>query len=144
MRELLFERGKECSFDCFCKKVSRNYARDLYRRHARKWRYEIPFCSFPSGCLPYEPAVYDTYLLASIPFNADGDIVIVADMRIAQALNALVPELRRIVLLAYYQGLSDPEIARRLGVPRSTVQYHRRKALSQLGTMLEKYQDREG
>lgn len=142
MPEASFERGKERAFDAYCKKVLRNFARDLYRRQARLSRWEAPFSAL-SPNLP-EPSTWDAYpAVEAVPFEVDGYAVHVFDERIAKALLLLAPELCRIVLLAYFMQFSDPEIAQQLGVPRSTVQYRRSKALSQLSTLLANDYDRE-
>ena len=44
---------------------------------------------------------------------------------------------RDIVLLAYLLGMTDVEIAKRLGLNRSTVQYRRTSTLEQLRKIME-------
>ena len=53
-----------------------------------------------------------------------------------QALQSLPDEEREVVLLSYYQGNSQSEISRRLGVPLDTVKSRMRSALSKLHTVL--------
>jgi hypothetical protein len=47
------------------------------------------------------------------------------------AIMDLSPELREIVMLHYGAGLNDREIGERLGIHRTTVRYHLRRAVSQ-------------
>jgi RNA polymerase sigma-70 factor (ECF subfamily) len=53
------------------------------------------------------------------------------------ALSALTPERRRVLSLAFLQGLSHPEIAQVAGLPLGTVKSHLRRALAQLRDALE-------
>ena len=62
----------------------------------------------------------------------DGDLV--------RALTALSPERRDIVLLAYLLDMKDEEIAGRLRLNRSTVQYRRTSTLEELRKLMEGYE----
>ena len=53
-----------------------------------------------------------------------------------QALQSLPDEEREVVVLSYYQGNSQSEISRRLGVPLDTVKSRMRSALTRLRTAL--------
>ncbi|WP_329285085.1 sigma factor-like helix-turn-helix DNA-binding protein [Streptomyces sp. NBC_00691] len=48
----------------------------------------------------------------------------------------LTPERREILFLAYYLGLTQPEIARRLDLPLGTVKSHTRRALRSLSCLV--------
>jgi RNA polymerase sigma-70 factor, ECF subfamily len=53
------------------------------------------------------------------------------------ALSKLAPERRRLVSLAFLQGLSHQQIAETTGLPLGTVKSHVRRALAQLRAALE-------
>jgi len=52
------------------------------------------------------------------------------------ALNALSPEQREVIELAYYSGLSHSEIALKLGQPLGTVKTRTRLGMMKLRDML--------
>ncbi|WP_223632266.1 sigma-70 family RNA polymerase sigma factor [Corallococcus sp. EGB] len=57
--------------------------------------------------------------------------------RVRVALARLPPEQREVVLLAYFDGLSQSEIARKTGQPLGTVKTRARLALEKLAVLLE-------
>ena len=57
---------------------------------------------------------------------------------IHQAMAALEPNERRVIELAYHAGLSQPEIAERLGWPLGTVKTRTRRALRRLRETMER------
>ena len=58
-----------------------------------------------------------------------------------EAIRTLPEERRKIVLLYYFEGLTDIEIAKQLNISRSTVQYRRTSAFEQLKKYLEENAD---
>lgn len=59
------------------------------------------------------------------------------EARVRAAMEALPPEQREVVLLAYFDGLSQSEIARETGQPLGTVKTRARLALEKLAARLE-------
>jgi len=57
--------------------------------------------------------------------------------RMHAALAKLTPERRRLISLAFLQGMTHPEIAAATGLPLGTVKSHVRRALGQLRIELE-------
>ncbi|RKH12211.1 sigma-70 family RNA polymerase sigma factor [Corallococcus sp. CA053C] len=57
--------------------------------------------------------------------------------RVRAALAQLPPEQREVVLLAYFEGLSQSEIAEKTGHPLGTVKTRARLALEKLSVLLE-------
>ena len=97
---------------------------NLIRSHHRrqklmKWTYR-----FPTAQVTYAPdAVYEA---------ADKDL-----SPLAQALRMLPIMYREVMLLHFYEGLSQEEIARRLRVPSATVRTRMRRALNLLRKSLK-------
>ncbi len=57
--------------------------------------------------------------------------------RVHRALEAIPPKERELIELAYWGGLSQSEIAERVGIPLGTVKTRTRSALSRLADILE-------
>lgn len=57
---------------------------------------------------------------------------VVRSDRIRAALGVLPPEQREVVVLAFYRGLTQPEIAARTGAPLGTVKSRARLAMARL------------
>jgi len=57
---------------------------------------------------------------------------------IAAGLAALAPQERQVILLAYQEGLTQSEIAARLGWPIGTVKTRTRRAHRQLRDLLDR------
>lgn len=109
--------------------VTRNRAIDERRSHSRRVRHEaMPASSeeedvLPSGDDRDDPA------LASV----------LADERqaVRQALEVLPPEQRLVLQLAYFGGLTQQEIADRLGQPLGTVKTRVRLGMQKMRSVLQ-------
>ena len=58
-----------------------------------------------------------------------------------EAIRTLPEEKRKAILLYYFEGMSDTEIAELLNTPRSTIQYRRTSSFEQLRKYLEENAD---
>ena len=71
----------------------------------------------------------------STPATADASVVASANQigeRVSSALSQLDPQHREVLNLAYFGGLSQTEIAARLGAPLGTIKSWTRQALTRL------------
>jgi len=127
---------KQRVFDCFCKKVLKNEARDFYDEVKRQRSKEITFSELSEKELA-QLSTTDEYFATEHTFNVTGDDVIVSNEQIAEALRNLPEHKRDIILLSYFLDLSDGEIGKKLNLIRSTVQYQRTAALRELKKMME-------
>ena len=123
-------------FDCFCKKVLREEARDYIRSLKRRSEKEAVFSDLSNAQLS-RLAQLDDYPSASTSFFVQGQTVFVRDDRLAEAISKLAPDRQEIILLSYFLNMSDQEIAKRLTMARSTVQYKRANALKDIKKKLE-------
>lgn len=123
-------------FDCFCKKVLREEARDYIRSLKRLAEHEVSFNDLS------EIQISQFYLLDEYPsdftvFFTQGEIIQVKNDRLAEAIATLSPEKQRIVLLFYFLDMTDREIGEHLNIARSTVQYKRIKSLKEIKKEME-------
>lgn len=67
--------------------------------------------------------------------NADDDAASVA--RMSRALSTLTTSQREVLVLSYFERLTQPQIAARLGMPLATVRVDVASALIRLATAIE-------
>ena len=121
----------ECCFDTYCKRLLKNELVDAIRESERRSQWETDFSELTEAERRTLLCV-DQYYPERRAFAVLGMDVEVSDGDLVRALAGLSADRRTIVLLAYLLGLTDPEIAQRMGINRSTVQYRRRSTLEQL------------
>lgn len=100
--------------------IARHRVHDAYRSRART----------PQG------RSGDTSELGSDPSEPDESAGLVERLLVADALQTLGDRPREVVELAFYSGLSQTEIAERLGLPLGTVKSDMRRALLRLRGVL--------
>lgn len=133
------EQDKQHAFDAYCKRIVKNEAINIHLEYDRLGKREVTFSDLSQRELQslqyidqYAP---DRRVFAVLDMDIevrDGDLV--------RALTALSPERRDIVLLAYLLDMKDVEIAGRLRLNRSTVQYRRTSTLEELRKLMEGYE----
>lgn len=95
-------------------RIAINVCRDKLRQASRR---EIPSERLPEGSQK----------------SADTD----TKLTVGEAVSSLVPELREVIILYYYQGFTQKEISDLLRLPLSTITYRLRAAKSQLKSILK-------
>jgi len=123
-------------FDCFCKKVLREEARDYIRSMKRLAEKESSFSDLSEAQIA-ELSCRDEYPSDLSTFFVGGQAVIVRNDRLADAISALPSDRQEIILLSYFLDMPDREIAERLDMVRSTVQYKRKNALKEIKKKME-------
>ena len=73
----------------------------------------------------------------SLSFSEDVGLSVL----IAEALTSLTKRKRDVILLSYFMGMSDAEIARKMKLVRSTVNEHRKRSLEILKDVMEEKAD---
>ena len=132
-----FEKHKQHTFDCFCKKLLKNEMHDYYDEIQRRRKYEVSFEELTAKELGQLVAC-DTYFADSQhTFNVLGNDILVNDETIAEALISLPENKRDIILLSYFLDMKDEEIGEKLNLVRSTVQYRRTSTLKELKKIME-------
>lgn len=134
------EEHKEHTFDSFCKKILKHEARDYYKHLQYRREHEISFSGL-SGEELEQFAVWDRYFEDTYRFEVMGFEVAVADELLGEALKSLPQDRLEIILLSYFLGMTDPEIAGRLNLVRRTVAYRRTSSLQDLKKFMEENAD---
>jgi RNA polymerase sigma factor (sigma-70 family) len=130
------EKQVRQTFDSFCKSVLKNTAHEQYRKQQRKKEQEVMFSELSDSELA-ALATFDAYGTTETVFDVGGDEIVVSDGDIADALKELPQEKREIVLLSYFTGMTDREIAERMDILRRTVTNRRTSSLRELKRIME-------
>jgi RNA polymerase sigma factor (sigma-70 family) len=123
-------------FDSFCKKVLKYNARNYYEKQKERGEREASIAELSEQELS-SLSYCDEYAIEETVFDVQGESVSVRDGDLAQAIAALPKEKRDIVLLSYFVGMSDCEIAECMELVRRTVTYRRASSLRELKKRLE-------
>lgn len=113
--------------------IARNRALDLLRRRRRWWRKieRVEGAREAEGADMLDPLELGEAAVPGWPVHS----------AVHQALAGLPEEQRRTVQLAYFEGLSHAEIARRTGTPLGTVKTRLRLAHQKLEDVLRDLRD---
>lgn len=123
-------------FDRKCKLALKGELVDYIRHMDYLGKHEVIFSELTERELE-GLSVIDEYDAEYFDFQALGYDIRLKDMLLAEALNALTERKRDVIMLSYFQGLSDADIARKLNLDRSTVNEHRKRSLELLKQMME-------
>ena len=118
---------KQHAFDSFCKKVLKCEAYNGYREISRRQSREVTFSELPEDSME-QLASYDRYPWEYTSFPVGGDVILIEDDRLAEALNALPQDGRDILLMYFFLDMADREIAEYMNMARRTVNTRRHKA----------------
>ena len=129
-----------CAFNSFCKKAIKCEASNAHRDVRRHQLREVTLSSLS----PQEESQLYTVDRYFVKEYADNSIC-VAGKRIAPKHRTLPEEKRNAVLLYYFEGMTDNDIAKLLNILKSTVQYRRTSFFELLKRYLEEraYDDEE-
>ena len=125
-------------FDRKCKLALKGEKIDYYRHLSYRREHEVLFCELPEADFGKISMTdeYDVenYSLIDIQFD-----VKIKDELLAKAIETLTDRKKEVIFLAYFQGMSDAAIARKLNLVRSTVCEHRIRSLELLKNTMEEY-----
>ena len=131
-----FYTYQEQTFDSFMDKLIKNEGKDARKELARRAEHEVSI----SQLLEREVAcisVTDTYDLDKMTFYVRDEMVVINDMLLGQAIAALPPKRREVILLSYFMGKNDPQIGELLKLTPNTIRYRRQTSLQRLKEILE-------
>ncbi|MDR1754310.1 MAG: hypothetical protein LBR74_05320 [Eubacterium sp.] len=118
--------------EVFCKKIIKHEIQDCIKELQNKYANELYLED-----LSDEISVEDDYFSDSI-FDVIGYKFIVKNNYLAQGLRSLKWNEAAIILLSFFESISDVEIGRMLNMIRQTVKYRRDAALKKLKKEMEK------
>ena len=131
-----FYTYQEQTFDSFMGKVIKNEGKDAKKEIARRADHEISISQLMERELA-QIAAADTYDLDKMTFYVRNNAITVHDMLLGQAIAALPPYRREVILLAYFMNKNDPQIGELLNVTPNTIRYRRKTSLEKLKRILE-------
>lgn len=129
------ERNRH-QFDTLCKKVLGLESKSFLYAVMKRAKLELTFSDLSEKELN-SLSVKDEYPSDNTRYQVLGFDIEVRDELLAEALDALTPRKREIILLAYFMELSDAAIARLLKNDTSTVFYHRTSGIETLKKIMK-------
>ena len=136
MTEIELQEYHVHAFDAFCKRVIRNAAVDAFRKTKRKQKVEMDIDD-PMIAYIHSIQTHDTYTLYSRTYYVKEQPIGVRDKNLGEALQYIIPQKRAVILLSYFAGYNDTEVANILGVSPTSIARRKKSALLRLRELLE-------
>ena len=136
MTEIELQEYHVHAFDAFCKRVIRNAAVDAFRKTKRKQKVEMDVDD-PMIAYIHSIQTHDTYTLYSRTYYVKEQPIVVRDKNLGEALQYIIPQKRAVILLSYFAGYNDTEVANILGVSPTSIARRKKSALLRLRELLE-------
>lgn len=136
MTEIELQEYHVHAFDAFCKRVIRNAAVDAFRKTKRKQKVEM---DIDDPMIAYINSIqtHDTYTLYSRTYYVKEQPIVVRDKNLGESLQYIIPQKRAVILLSYFAGYNDTEVANILGVSPTSIARRKKSALLRLRELLE-------
>ena len=129
---------KQCAFQKFCNTVLHNEACDTHRELRRHKAKEVTFSDMTLD-EARQLHTFDEYFKGEIAFERAGKKI--TPKLLLEAIRTLPEEKRKAILLYYFEGMNDTEIAELFNTSRSTIQYRRTSSFELLKKYLEENAD---
>ena len=136
MTEIELQEYHVHAFDAFCKRVIRNAAVDAFRKSKRKQKVEMDIDD-PMIAYIHSIQTHDTYTLYSRTYYVKEQPIVVRDKNLGESLQYIIPQKRAVILLSYFAGYNDTEVANILGVSPTSIARRKKSALLRLRELLE-------
>lgn len=137
-----------CSFDAFCMKVMRFEAHNCYRSIKWKQQREISL-NYLLEETSFETSGLADYFIVQSDFEPQshfyvkGQVITIENERLALAMSKLPTLKRDVVLLRFFLGFQEKEIATMYGYQRHTINYHKNRSLKLLRQEMERIEHEE-
>ena len=132
-----FEHIVRLQFNALMMTVIKCTIKSRNRQFARRSKHEILFCEL-SDTKNLECGTTDKYSCDYISFEVLNFTMQISNEKLAVALYKLLSKERDVILLHYFQNMSDQEIAELYHVSRSAVYRRRSNGLKKLKVLLKK------
>ena len=132
-----FEHIVRIQFNALMMTVIKCTVKSRNRQFARRSKHEILFCEL-SDAKNLECGTTDKYSCDYISFEVLNFTMQISNEKLAIALYKLSSKERDVILLHYFQNISDQEIAELYHVSRSAVYRRRSNGLKKLKVLLKK------
>ena len=132
---------KQCAFQKFCNTVLHNEACDTHRELRRHKAKEVTFSDMTLD-EARQLHTFDEYFkreTVETVFEKAGKKI--TPKLLLEAIRTLPEEKRKAILLYYFEGMNDTEIAELFNTSRSTIQYRRTSSFEKLRKYLEENAD---
>ena len=131
-----FEHIVRIQFNALMMTVIKCAVKSRNRQFARRSKREILFCEL-SDMKNIERGIEDNYSCDYTSFEVLNYTIQISNEKLAVALCKLSSKERDVILLRYFQSMSDQEIAELYHVSRSTIYRRRSNGLKKLKTLLK-------
>ena len=135
-----FRIYKEHTFDAFCRTVIRNTGMDIRRVLVRKSSREVHVSDLSYNVYP---TLYttDSYRTDVTNFDVFGNRIQITNWALGEALYALPPKFRNVVLLTYFLDQTAPQIGKLLHTSARAFRYRKTTALNRLRRIMQELED---
>ena len=130
-----FEHIVRMQFNALMMTVIKYTVKSKKRQFARRSKREVLFCEL-SDTKQLECGTTDNYSCDYISFEVMNYTIQVSNEKLAVALHKLSEKQRAVILLRYFQDMSDQEISELYHVSRSAIYHSRSNGLKKLKTLL--------
>lgn len=127
-------------FDCFCKKVLkyRNYS--IFKSEEKEKRKGVIYVGENENLFD-QVYIEDEYGILYFWLKIDGLTIAIENELLYRSLLLLPNKKLVILLLSFFEGMTDKEISQEMLLPQSTVQYNRITALKRIRKLMEGMKD---
>lgn len=131
-----FHAFQEQTFDSFITRLITNEGKNARKQIARRAEKEIAMSQLLDSELA-RLASTDTYDIEEMTFSINSETVVVKNILLGRAIASLPPMRREVILLSYFLGESDTQIAKSLNLTPNAIRYRRQTTLQRLKGILE-------
>ena len=133
----LYEQRIQNQFGGFCTRVLKNEAYRIHNEYARQRTFEKTWDELTDVEL-LQTAAYDQYFRVEKIFQALGQPIVITNTQLAAAILKLPEIEQQIILLYFFLGMTDKEIAAHFHVVRQSICKRRSTILKTLRKNIEK------